>query len=216
MSTKDTLSAASDIFLQLAALATAIVRLAADRADIAELAKLLSYVAADWANTTDCATERTEIPPSTPPKVRLDAYRAESGQWSGVIRRQGEELGRIAGCKSMAEVEEAAADQGYDVQSVTLREAAAHANKLDDEQPETDPEPTRDDKFGVHRQLPHDILSDRLYQARGLSMLMYGEGAEFVRMLRSDLREGVCWTLASLIDDAFVANRKIEEVGHVG
>jgi len=56
-----------------------------------------------------------------PTPITLQAYLAPNGQWSGIFIERGPELGRVAGCSSLEEVEEAAAEQGYDVQCVELR-----------------------------------------------------------------------------------------------
>lgn len=50
----------------------------------------------------------------------LRIYRAASGQWSGVILRDGLEVGRIAGCASPDEVEESACAIGIESYSVEM------------------------------------------------------------------------------------------------
>ncbi|MBF3058000.1 hypothetical protein HKW90_26855 [Pseudomonas aeruginosa] len=41
-------------------------------------------------------------------RVILRIYRAQSGQWAGQILEGSEEIGRVSGCKSARDVEEAA------------------------------------------------------------------------------------------------------------
>jgi len=50
--------------------------------------------------------------------ITLTVYLAPSGQWSGKICQGSEEIAGIAGCASAAEVEEAAAEMGYDIESI--------------------------------------------------------------------------------------------------
>lgn len=50
--------------------------------------------------------------------VTLTVYLAPSGQWSGKIYRDSEEIAGIAGCASAAEVEDTAAEMGYDIESI--------------------------------------------------------------------------------------------------
>jgi hypothetical protein len=44
----------------------------------------------------------------------LHIYKAPSGQWAGKFIQDGEELGRVAGCESAQDVEEAAHDNGIE------------------------------------------------------------------------------------------------------
>lgn len=46
-------------------------------------------------------------------ETTLKIYRAPSGQWSGRMIENGEEIGGIAGCESPEEVEQAAYDQDF-------------------------------------------------------------------------------------------------------
>jgi hypothetical protein len=48
---------------------------------------------------------------STMSETVLNVYLAPSGQWSGVILEDGDEVARIAGCSSPGEVEEQAYEQ---------------------------------------------------------------------------------------------------------
>lgn len=50
--------------------------------------------------------------------VTLTVYLVPSGQWSGKIYRDAEEIAGIAGCATAAEVEDAAAEMGYDIESI--------------------------------------------------------------------------------------------------
>lgn len=52
--------------------------------------------------------------------ITLQIYKAQSGQWSGRIIRDGEEIGRIAGCNSAHQVEDQANDQGLDIDEVEI------------------------------------------------------------------------------------------------
>lgn len=49
----------------------------------------------------------------------LRIYRAPSGQWSGIILVDGEDVARIAGCASAADVE----DQAYEQFSIDRTES---------------------------------------------------------------------------------------------
>lgn len=50
--------------------------------------------------------------------TRLQIFRAQSGQWSGIIFENGEETCRIAGCASPDEVVQAAADNMIDLDEI--------------------------------------------------------------------------------------------------
>jgi len=54
--------------------------------------------------------------------MTLQIYKAKSGQWAGRILRDGEEIGGIAGCESAQEVEDAANDQGVNIDQVEIAE----------------------------------------------------------------------------------------------
>lgn len=54
--------------------------------------------------------------------ITLEIYKAKSGQYAGRIIRDGEEIGGIAGCRSAIEVENAANDQGLDIDEVEIVE----------------------------------------------------------------------------------------------
>lgn len=57
----------------------------------------------------------------------LQIYKAPSGQWSGVIiSEDGEEIGRIAGCDSAADVEEEAYNIGEQIDAVEQIEREKH------------------------------------------------------------------------------------------
>lgn len=47
-------------------------------------------------------------------KILLKIYLAPSLQWSGILLDGDDEIGRVAGCDSPQEVEEAAYEAGYD------------------------------------------------------------------------------------------------------
>ena len=55
----------------------------------------------------------------------LVIYRAPSGQWAGKFIQDGEELGRVAGCESPEEVEDAAHESGIEFDEVTHDNLAA-------------------------------------------------------------------------------------------
>jgi hypothetical protein len=42
--------------------------------------------------------------------TKLHIYRAESGQWAGIVFEDGEDVARIAGCESQDEVVQSAYD----------------------------------------------------------------------------------------------------------
>ena len=69
--------------------------------------------------------------------------------------------------------------------------------------------PTRRQPFAVETMHPVDVLSARLAQARALSTMLYGDDGAFDAMA-PELRDGVLWALASLIDDAAAAASRIE------
>jgi hypothetical protein len=48
----------------------------------------------------------------------LHIYRAPSGQWAGKFIQDGEELGRVAGCESAEDVEDAAHECGIQFDEV--------------------------------------------------------------------------------------------------
>jgi hypothetical protein len=48
----------------------------------------------------------------------LKIYRAPSGQWSGILLQDGQEIGRIAGCVDAADVESLAYEQGYEFDAI--------------------------------------------------------------------------------------------------
>lgn len=50
--------------------------------------------------------------------MQLKIYQAPSGQWSGVIIENGEDVARIAGCESPEEVEESALEQWPEIQII--------------------------------------------------------------------------------------------------
>lgn len=52
--------------------------------------------------------------------ITLQIYKAPSGQWSGRIIRDGEEIGGISGCDSAHQVENEANDQGLDIDEVEI------------------------------------------------------------------------------------------------
>lgn len=54
--------------------------------------------------------------------ITLQIYKAQSGQWSGRIIRDGEEIGGISGCDSAHQVEDEANDQGLDIDEVEIVE----------------------------------------------------------------------------------------------
>ena len=51
----------------------------------------------------------------------LETYIAESGQWAGIVRQDGEEIARIAGCETLDDVLAAAAEQWPDIGISTCR-----------------------------------------------------------------------------------------------
>ena len=53
----------------------------------------------------------------------LETYIAESGQWAGIIRHEGEEVARIAGCETLDDVLAGAVEQWPDVEHVDLPDA---------------------------------------------------------------------------------------------
>lgn len=52
---------------------------------------------------------------------------------------------------------------------------------------------------------PHSLLTNRLYQAKALSSLLYGVGLQSFQLMANDIQEGVLWALSSLIHDAQIA-----------
>ena len=58
------------------------------------------------------------------PNYLLRIYRAPSGQWSGIVFEDGEDIARIAGCESPGEVEDTAHEQfpGIEVEPRTTEE----------------------------------------------------------------------------------------------
>jgi hypothetical protein len=48
----------------------------------------------------------------------LKIYLAPSGQWSGILLQDGDEIGRIAGCPDAAAVESLAYEQGYTIDAI--------------------------------------------------------------------------------------------------
>lgn len=53
-------------------------------------------------------------------KIILRIYNAASGQWAGTFFLDGVEIGGVAGCSSPKEVEEAAYEQGFEIESIEL------------------------------------------------------------------------------------------------
>ena len=53
----------------------------------------------------------------------LETYIAESGQWAGIVRQDGEEIARIAGCETLDDVLAAAAEQWPDIEHIDLPDA---------------------------------------------------------------------------------------------
>lgn len=53
----------------------------------------------------------------------LETYIAESGQWAGIIRHEGEEVARIVGCETLDDVLAGAVEQWPDVEHVDLPDA---------------------------------------------------------------------------------------------
>lgn len=51
----------------------------------------------------------------------LKVYRAASGQWAGIVIVGGEEVGRVAGCSSPEEVEDAAYEQ-FEIGDVEIQQ----------------------------------------------------------------------------------------------
>ena len=45
--------------------------------------------------------------------ITLQIYKTSSGQWAGIMLRDGVEIGRIAGCSSRFEVIKTATEQGF-------------------------------------------------------------------------------------------------------
>lgn len=80
---------------------------------------------------------------------------------------------------------------------------------------QTDPvEPTapripRLSQYETEYQSPHDLLTDRLYQAHGLSALLYGVGLESFQQMANDIQDGALWALHSLIHDAQIAANRL-------
>lgn len=54
--------------------------------------------------------------------TRLQIFRAQSVQWSGIIFENGEETCRIAGCASPDSVVQAAADNMIDLDEIELEQ----------------------------------------------------------------------------------------------
>ena len=59
---------------------------------------------------------------------KLKIHRASSGQWAGIILRDGQEIGAIAGCANPKEVEQTAMDTGYSFDEVELDSESATQN----------------------------------------------------------------------------------------
>jgi hypothetical protein len=55
----------------------------------------------------------------------LEIYLAPSGQWSGRVIQDGEEVGGCAGCSSPAEVEEAVRECGWEPDQIVRRQDPA-------------------------------------------------------------------------------------------
>ena len=53
----------------------------------------------------------------------LETFIAESGQWAGIVRQDGEEIARIAGCETLDDVLAAAAEQWPDIEHIDLPDA---------------------------------------------------------------------------------------------
>lgn len=53
----------------------------------------------------------------------LETYIAESGQWAGIVRQDGEEIARIAGCETLDDVLDAAAEQWPGIDHIDLPDA---------------------------------------------------------------------------------------------
>ena len=53
----------------------------------------------------------------------LETYIAESGQWAGIVRQDGEEIARIAGCETLDDVLAAATEQWPDIEHIDLPDA---------------------------------------------------------------------------------------------
>ena len=53
----------------------------------------------------------------------LETFIAESGQWAGIVRQDGEEIARIAGCETLDDVLAAAAEQWPDNDHIDLPDA---------------------------------------------------------------------------------------------
>ncbi|HDS7488171.1 TPA: hypothetical protein QH512_005118 [Klebsiella aerogenes] len=53
----------------------------------------------------------------------LETYIATSGQWAGIVREAGEEIARIAGCETLDDVLDAAAEQWPGIDHIDLPDA---------------------------------------------------------------------------------------------
>lgn len=69
----------------------------------------------------------------------------------------------------------------------------------------------RTNSYATESEAPEDILNDRLYQAHGLSVLLYGDGLDVFRSLADDIQDGVLWALSSLIHDAMIASKRLPD-----
>lgn len=73
----------------------------------------------------------------------------------------------------------------------------------------TDPRMRREFQYETERESPYDLLCQRLYQAAGLSTIIYGGGRETFETWAPDIQKGVLWTLHTLILDAKVAAERL-------
>ena len=70
----------------------------------------------------------------------LRVYKAPSGQWSGIVFEDGEDIARIAGCASPGEVEDTAYEQFPGIEVEDTPESAAFWKSFEG-QPNTDEDP---------------------------------------------------------------------------
>jgi hypothetical protein len=78
------------------------------------------------------------------------------------------------------------------------------SDQTDDQAGET-PRIPRLTQYETEYQSPHALLTDRLYQAKALSTMLYGVGLESLQQYADDVQDGVLWALSSLIHDAKIA-----------
>lgn len=97
-------------------------------------AQVLAAFMADLAHTADTngSDERMHAEAwfdrviwPEPPRYRLETHQAASGEWFGIVWKEGvgEEIARIAGCETLDDVLDAAAEQWPGIDHIDLPDA---------------------------------------------------------------------------------------------